>query len=308
MHAVGVGQQRLDQQPCKESRLNLYPCGLVERTRASLHIARAAGSSGPSRKELPIFPLNVVALPNATVPLQIFEPRYRVLFNTLLDGAENVDEGLVQKESPFVGTRKFGMCFVTRDGRMASIGTTLEIQQHVTESDGRIYVTQKGIERFEIKKVVREKPVLVCEVEVLPEDNDCSEEVTALAKEVADLFRNTLRLNLKMVKAKAEKAGRSASSLVSDSEDDPLEPEELTTLSPSQLSYWMAHVFAAFMPSQESRLLQQMLLEEDSTKDRLEKEKDVLGQTLKFYSAASALEGVFSSGSETVQPPPGGPD
>ena len=68
--------------------------------------------------------------------------------------------------------------------------------------------------------------------------------MTALAKEVADLFRNTLRLNLKMVKAKAEKAGRSASSLVSDSEDDPLEPEELTTLNPSQLSYWMAHVFA----------------------------------------------------------------
>jgi hypothetical protein len=68
--------------------------------------------------------------------------------------------------------------------------------------------------------------------------------VTVLAKEVADLFRNTLRLNLKMAKAKAEKAGGRISSLVSDSEDDPLEPEELTTLSPSELSYWMAHVFA----------------------------------------------------------------
>jgi ATP-dependent Lon protease len=75
-----------------------------------------------------------------------------VLFNTLLDGAENVDEGLVQKDSPFVGTRKFGMCFVTRDGRMASIGTTLEIQQHVTESDGRLYVTQKVGEPCERRK------------------------------------------------------------------------------------------------------------------------------------------------------------
>ena len=35
----------------------------------------------------------------------------------------------------------------------------------------------QGIERFAIKKIVREKPVLVCEVEVLPEDNDSSEEV-----------------------------------------------------------------------------------------------------------------------------------
>jgi hypothetical protein len=35
----------------------------------------------------------------------------------------------------------------------------------------------QGIERFLITKVVKEKPVLICEVEVLPEDNDASEEV-----------------------------------------------------------------------------------------------------------------------------------
>jgi hypothetical protein len=138
--------------------------------------AHAAGGAGAPRtvKELPIFPLNVVALPHATVPLMIFEPRcgpaaarraahrrrrrdrwraahaagarsawapaapltpalarphqqcnetqsYRVLFNTLMDGEADIEEGLVQKDSPFAGTRKFGMCFVDGgSGRMAT--------------------------------------------------------------------------------------------------------------------------------------------------------------------------------------------
>lgn len=48
--------------------------------------------------------------------------RYRVLFNTLLDGQPGVEEGLVVKDSPFVGSKKFGMCFVDNEGRLASIG------------------------------------------------------------------------------------------------------------------------------------------------------------------------------------------
>ncbi len=44
-----------------------------------------------------------------------------------------VEEGLVQGDSPFCGTKRFGMCYVDSraDGgggsRMASVGTTLEI-------------------------------------------------------------------------------------------------------------------------------------------------------------------------------------
>lgn len=146
-------------------------------------VVRAAGDSGSAGAkgrtiELPIFPLNVVALPHATVPLMIFEPRcaplwrcgvarcralhayaapsrrgpgcstccintpsasrithppstppphtpprrrYRVLFNTLMDGAQDIEEGLVQKDSPYAGTRRFGMCYVDGStGRMAT--------------------------------------------------------------------------------------------------------------------------------------------------------------------------------------------
>lgn len=41
------------------------------------------------------------------------------------------------------------------------------------------FVTNKGVERFKIVNVVQEKPVLLCEVEVLEEDEDESEDVSA---------------------------------------------------------------------------------------------------------------------------------
>lgn len=63
-----------------------------------------------------------------------------------------------------------------------------------------------------------------------------------------------------------------------------LEPEELSKLGPRELSYWVASFFA------DVKLLQQNLLEEGSTLKRLEKEKEVLDQTVKYYSAAAALK------------------
>jgi ATP-dependent Lon protease len=44
-----------------------------------------------------------------------------VLFNTLMDGMPDIEEGLVQKESPYAGTKQFGMCYVDgNSGKMAT--------------------------------------------------------------------------------------------------------------------------------------------------------------------------------------------
>lgn len=64
--------------------------------------------------------------------------------------------------------------------------------------------------------------------------------------------------------------------------------------------------------SQDSKHTQQALLVENSTIVRLTAEKELLASTLKYYRAATALEGVFGEGgttaTEPIQPPPGGPD
>lgn len=67
------------------------------------------------------------------------QARYRVLFNTLLAGATGLEEGLINWDSPFCGTRSFGMCFVSDQG-LAAIGTMLHIDTHERLDDGQVLV------------------------------------------------------------------------------------------------------------------------------------------------------------------------
>lgn len=245
-----------------------------------------AHHAGPgNRSTIPIFPLNVVALPSATIPLMIFEARYRVLFSTLLYGMAGIEEGLVQTDAPWCGTKRFGMVFQDNEGRMATVGTTLEILEFADVPDGRLFVTNKGCERFKVLKVVQEKPIMLCEVEQMIEEEEteeASEDIRALATEVADLLRSTIKLNVKMQNITVT--------------DDQLEPEELAELAPRELSYWVASFFS------DVKLLQQNLLEENSTLKRLQKEKEVLSETVRYFSAASALKFAFSGDSSSAAP------
>ena len=62
-----------------------------------------------------------------------------------------VEEGLVQKDSPWCGTKRFGMCYVDNEGRMAAIGTTLEIMVrqevhlHVEDVAARQRIMMNGL-------------------------------------------------------------------------------------------------------------------------------------------------------------------
>ncbi|GIL62171.1 hypothetical protein Vafri_16436 [Volvox africanus] len=249
--------------------------------RLSRHSRLQCVAKAGTRKQLPIFPLNVVALPCATVPLMIFEARYRVLFNTILAGEPGVEDGLVQSDSPFCGSRRFGMCYV--DGRadpsgasrMASVGTTLEVVDFAHVQDGRIFVTSKGRERFRVLSIVKDRPIMIAEVEELPEDEVEGEEVASLAEEVADLLRSTIRLNVKLNNLEAS--------------EDQLEPEELAGLGPRDMSYWIASFFG------DIKVLQQSLLEENSTVKRLNREKEILSDTVRYYSATVALKSLSVS-------------
>ena len=57
-----------------------------------------------------------------------------------------LEEGLVNHQSPFCGSRTFGMCWATSQG-LTSVGTTLHIDNHKVQPDGRMLVTAKGERR-----------------------------------------------------------------------------------------------------------------------------------------------------------------
>lgn len=250
-------------------------------------------NAAAKRERLPIFPLSIVALPAADVPLQIYEARYRVLFSTLLAGAEGVEEGLVSTDKPWCGSRRFGMVFYdSQQGGVSSVGTVLKIKRHVNLDDGRILVENVGQERFRILEVVEQKPVLVCDVEYFEEDRDASADTEALGREVGELFRSLVSLSLKL---------RDGPALPKEVTD----PSQLNDLDPWGLSFWVASLFAG------NPFQQQTLLEMPSTRERLESVKSLLENTVKYMSAQAALASAFkgsSSSEPDVAPPPGGPD
>jgi Lon protease-like protein len=88
--------------------------------------------------ELPLFPLNVVLFPGQTLPLHIFEPRYRAMIQRC------IEEGL-----------PFGVV-LTRDddtGVPHSIGTAARITQVERLPDGRMNIITIGIERFVLQNI-----------------------------------------------------------------------------------------------------------------------------------------------------------
>jgi Lon protease-like protein len=99
---------------------------------------------------LPLFPLNVVLLPGADLPLHIFEPRYRQMVRECLDS-----------KSPF------GMLLALPNG-VAGIGCTAEILE-VTKRypDGRYDILTIGRSPFRVVELDDQEPLLRGEVDYL---------------------------------------------------------------------------------------------------------------------------------------------
>jgi Lon protease-like protein len=96
---------------------------------------------------LPLFPLDVVLLPGAPLPLHIFEPRYK----------EMVGECLKEK-------KLFGVLRAQEQG-VADIGCTAEILTVTKDyEDGRLDIVTQGVSRFEVLQLNQDRSFLQAEV------------------------------------------------------------------------------------------------------------------------------------------------
>jgi Lon protease-like protein len=104
---------------------------------------------------IPLFPLDLVLFPGASLPLHVFEPRYREMISECLDQR-----------------KPFGVVRAKEDG-VAEIGCTAEIVA-VTQKypDGRMDIATEGRERFEVMQVNQERSFLQAEVLYLQDDPD----------------------------------------------------------------------------------------------------------------------------------------
>jgi ATP-dependent Lon protease len=156
-------------------------------------------------RELPLFPLpRVVLFPGRPLPLNIFEFRYRIMMNTILEG-----------------DRRFGVLMWDEvQGKPAVVGCCAEILEHQRLPDDRFRIFTLGQQRFRVLEYIREKPYHTGLVEWI-EDHPPEEDLRPLSREVEQLLKDIVQLSAKLTGQEIEL------------------PETLPDL-PVELSYWIA--------------------------------------------------------------------
>jgi len=176
-------------------------------------------SSKIAVRELPLFPLpEVVLFPTRPLPLHIFEFRYRIMMNTILES-----------------DRRFGVLMIDPvNGTIANVGCCAEILHYQRLPDDRMKLLALGQQRFRVLEYVREKPYRVGLVQWI-EDQPPAKDLRPLASQVEQLLRDVVRLSSKLTEQNIEL------------------PNDLPDL-PTELSYWIGSNLYGVAPEQQALL------------------------------------------------------
>ena len=202
---------------------------------------------------VPLFPLNVVLFPGMSMPLHIFEPRYRTMIARCL--AEQIEFG--------VGLIREG---VEAGGPAVpfDVGTMARIVQSEEQEDGRYQIAIVGTRRFRILNLSGDQPYLTGNIQLIEADYGAEgpegDTVRQLADTVTALFAEYYRLTLALAEQWQERIGL------------PGDPAALVDFVGSRLA----------APAG----IKQRLLEAPTVAAALELERDVLGQAIPMLSAS----------------------
>jgi Lon protease-like protein len=118
-------------------------------------------------RDFPLFPLGIVALPSESVPLHIFEDRYRRMIERCLGG----DAGSVESQ--------FGIIWLS-DQELKPVGCACEIERVLERmEDGRINILARGTRPFRLLERQDELPYPAGTVEFLGDLEELGDEHAA---------------------------------------------------------------------------------------------------------------------------------
>ena len=208
-----------------------------------------------SVRELPLFPLpEVVLFPHEVLPLHIFESRYRIMLQSVLE-----------TDSMF-GVVKWD----PNTKSMAKIGCCAQIIKHQTAEDGRSNIITLGQQRFEVLEIIRSTPFYSAMVSWISDENvENIQKLDFLKDSVTEALTDVISLTSKLTNTKKNL------------------PDKLPN-NPMELSFWIgAHLGGPVADEQ------QRLLEERNTYTRLQREYEMLDHTRKQLAARTALKESF---------------
>ncbi len=123
---------------------------------------------------VPLFPLRAVLVPGLVLPLHIFEPRYRLMIQTLLDQPED------ERGFGVVALRP-GAAESDGLGALYDVGTMARITEADRVPDGRYDLVTVGARRFGIQALDHGLPYTRAQVHLHPEPVGCPEQARDLA-------------------------------------------------------------------------------------------------------------------------------
>ena len=213
-----------------------------------------------SVRELPLFPLpEVVLFPQEVLPFHIFESRYRIMLQSVLETDSMF--GVIKWDSS------------TKN--IANVGCCAQIIKHQTAEDGRSNIITLGQQRFQVLEIIRSTPFYSAMVSWISDDNvDNLQQLDSLKDSVKEALSDVINLTSKLTNTKKNL------------------PDKLPN-NAMELSFWIgAHLGGSV--SEE----QQRLLEERNTYTRLQREYQMLDNTRKQLAARTALKESFSDTKE----------
>ena len=208
-----------------------------------------------SVRELPLFPLpEVVLFPQEVLPLHIFESRYRIMLQSVLETDSMF--GVIKLDPTTKNIAKIGCC--------------AQVIKHHTAEDGRSNIITLGQQRFQVLEIVRSTPFCSAMVTWINDDNiDNLQKLDSLKDSVTEALSDVINLTGKLTNTKNKV------------------PDKLPN-NPMELSFWIgAHLGGPVADEQ------QRLLEERNTFTRLQREYEMLDHTRKQLAARTALKESF---------------
>jgi Lon protease-like protein len=135
--------------------------------------------------DVPLFPLHTVLFPGVVLPLHIFEARYRLMVQRLLEGGGTFGVVLI-REGQEAGSENL---------TVAEIGTLAEIREANRLDDGRFDLMAAGTQRFRLRDVViGREPYFVGEIDPLDEAVGDADRAAQLAAAATRRFVRYLEL------------------------------------------------------------------------------------------------------------------
>lgn len=139
-------------------------------------------------ESLPLFPLNTVLFPGVTVPLRVFEDRYRALVHELLrieDPAERLFGSVAIREGYEVGERG--------GQSLHRIGCVLQLTDVEAHPDGTFDIIAVGRGRLRLGSLDTSGPYLAGNVDLLPDPPETvAPEIADRATAVFEAYRERL--------------------------------------------------------------------------------------------------------------------